>query len=286
MTLARTPPRLHFVTFGGGSLRWRLAARRLAAQCRNSGWFASVEAITDQDLPSVAPELVRRHGVFMSTHARGMGYWIWRPPLLRSVIERRLHDGIVVFLDAGCELNVNPQSTRRLVEYTEAAEDYGFLAMRTTFTLAQWTKADLVHASKNEDRQHGTCLIEPGVMLMTCTPENAERMATWEEWCEVEEYHLLDDSPSVRPNDPAFIEHRHDQSVLTCLDAKLGLYTIPRESYFPGAWQTDGATYPFWASRNRWPIRRESGNYLQRLASHAHARVTGKEDIRTFGPPP
>ena len=30
-------------------------------------------------------------------------------------------------------------------------------------------------------------------------------------------YHFVDDSPSIHPNDPSFREHRHDQSIFSLL---------------------------------------------------------------------
>lgn len=273
----------HFVTFGGGSARWRLAADRLARQATRSGWFSTSLAVTDTTLADVAPSIISDHGAFMSNHPRGFGYWVWRAPLLRHLIERLPSTDVLVFLDAGCEINMTPLAQARFNEYVDDVQRHAFLAMRTPFLLYQWAKADLVHATGSEARQGLTHLIEPGVMLLSCRDENADRMREWESWCARDDYRLLDDSPSQRRNPDGFIEHRHDQAVLTCLDEKLGLHTVARETYFPGHWRTAGATFPFWATRNRWPIRRETGNAVERALSRAHVWATGKERDHEMG---
>ena len=268
---------VHLVTFGGGSRRWRLASARLARQARQSGWFDAVTAFTEKDLPTLVPDLCLRQGEFMRSHPRGFGYWIWRPFLLRALLESLPEGDVVVYLDAGCELNVTRESAARLDSYVADAQERGFLAMRTDFPMAAWTKADLLYATDATSRQHTSALIEPGVMLIPAVSDNVERMSVWGEWCERDDRHFLDDSPSEIPNDPSFIEHRHDQSILTSLEVELGLHAIGRESYFPRAWHTEGCSYPVWATRNRWPIRRESGNPAERVFSRLHSHLTRKE---------
>ena len=38
-------------------------------------------------------------------------------------------------------------------------------------------------------------------------------------------YHLIDDSPSIAPNLPEFIEHRHDQAIFSLLTKKMELFS-------------------------------------------------------------
>ena len=39
-------------------------------------------------------------------------------------------------------------------------------------------------------------------------------------------YHNIDDTPSIQPNDPSFIDHRHDQSIFSLLRKKYGVLII------------------------------------------------------------
>mgnify|MGYP000273858874 CR=1 FL=1 len=55
------------------------------------------------------------------------------------------------------------------------------------------------------------------------------------EWYELgSDYHNIDDSPSIIPNDSNFIEHRHDQSIFTNLMNKHEMPTRIQGDYNPG----------------------------------------------------
>ena len=63
-------------------------------------------------------------------------------------------------------------------------------------------------------------------------------------------YHFIDDSPSIIPNDPQFIEHRHDQSVLSLLSKIYGSEIINDETYTTTDYDKDGNYYyPIKATR-------------------------------------
>lgn len=51
-----------------------------------------------------------------------------------------------------------------------------------------------------------------------------------QEWLTIatEDYHNIDDSPSVEPNHPAFVDHRHDQSIFSLLWYQYNLQFLDR----------------------------------------------------------
>jgi hypothetical protein len=49
------------------------------------------------------------------------------------------------------------------------------------------------------------------------TPNNIDFFNKWFETSIVDNYHLIDDSPSIIKNDKSFKEHRHDQSIFSIL---------------------------------------------------------------------
>ena len=68
------------------------------------------------------------------------------------------------------------------------------------------------------------------------------------------EYHLLDDSPSIIPNDPKYNEHRHDQSIISILLRKLSpssIHNLDGEWYFPKK-EEKRKQYPFWIQSNEY----------------------------------
>jgi hypothetical protein len=71
-------------------------------------------------------------------------------------------------------------------------------------------------------------------------------------------YNFLDDSPSIEKNYAGFIEHRHDQSILSLLVKKYNLINYDLDPTFWGLglstiknYLNAGITYPIWTCRNR-----------------------------------
>jgi hypothetical protein len=59
---------------------------------------------------------------------------------------------------------------------------------------------------------------------------------------------LINDFVSYN-EDPAFIENRHDQSILSVIANRFGSIKLMDETYFNPNWNHDGMLYPFWAKR-------------------------------------
>jgi glutaredoxin-related protein len=69
--------------------------------------------------------------------------------------------------------------------------------------------------------------MQAGYLMMVKCPEIVDLIDTWRKWNE--DYHLIDDSPSILPNSSQFIEHRHDQSVFNILVKSRGLINYDAE---------------------------------------------------------
>ena len=246
------------ITVGAGSLRWKLAGDRLARQARKSGWFSSVDAYDTKSLRGIIPTFFSRHEHFITANSRGFGYWLWRPYLLLERVKKLRPNEILLFLDAGCELNVNAKSTGRLFDYMGLAKESGLCLMRNSHLLTSWCKRDTLDVFGV--KQNSTLrTVEPGVFFLTNSQENISLLESWIEWAIKENYHHLDDSPSTQTNYLNFIEHRHDQSLLTLLLVDRPETAIEQETYFPhNSWRSSGADYPLWVTRNSHPFLHES----------------------------
>ena len=72
----------------------------------------------------------------------------------------------------------------------------------------------------------------------------------WYALCSHDGGALLLDRESGSEQNVGYVEHRHDQSALSCVVKKLGGFTIPDETYFGPNWRR-GAAFPIQARRNR-----------------------------------
>jgi hypothetical protein len=197
------------------------------------------------------------------------------------VLSETHRDDAVVFLDAGCELNVTPAAAGRLQGYLGLASQNDVCLMRTDHPLRRWCKNDLVLAMDLQGIADDLTTIEPGVMVLKRSEWVFALLDAWIDWGRRDEYHYIDDSPSVSENPPQFVEHRHDQAILTGLLASRPEVGLPQESYFPGTWRSHGVGYPFWAARNRLPISIEGRGPL---AATARTVRTVRDRLRDRAP--
>ena len=257
---------LDFVTFGGGLPRYSAAASRLGRQALRSGAFANVSALTHKDLDST---FRARHAVLLDANTRGFGYWIWKP----FVISRALDSGrseFLLYADAGCTLNLETSaSISRLTDYLDFAAEHSVCSFVMDHQPeSKWTKHDLLNLCgiPSEDRESGQRVAS--VLLLKRCKTTRDLVHEWNRIAEMEDYHYLDDSPSREAENEHFIEHRHDQSILSCILKSAGLPAISDETYFGNDWNGAGRDFPLWVTRKVHPssVRSAVSRWIRSLA--------------------
>ena len=243
------------MTFGGGGRKYRRAVRRICREAEAFGLFDGITGYTDESLRRDFPDFCKEHGAFIKANRRGYGCWLWKPFLILRHLQTMREGDILLFVDAGCELN--PYGRQRLAEYLDLCAEHSILTFhllpQSRFPVKHWTKMDTIlrldpDLQMVERPQH-----ESGVILLKKTSATVNMAEEWFAVCAENNYHYLDDSESAAPNDRNFCEHRHDQAILTLLLVKHGLeFCLSGERYFePGRWHIDGAQYPVWTSRHK-----------------------------------
>ncbi|MBK8742076.1 MAG: hypothetical protein IPM02_22355 [Betaproteobacteria bacterium] len=161
--------------------------------------------------------------------SRGYGYWAWKPQIILQVLKACHSGDIVHYADIGCHLN--PAGRDRLLEYFEAADQsasgilaFSYEAPKPPFPYdgralfdwpnRHWVKGDLLDhlAVRTRAEIVDSQTIAGGTFFIK---KNSPSIALLQEWLSVIEhdFHLIDDAPSISPNLPGFIEHRHDQAI-------------------------------------------------------------------------
>lgn len=247
-------PNWHLLTFGGGSVAYRGAVERLTREARRTGWFSRIDGVTDRALRDRHPRFVAAHQGLLVPGSRGYGYWIWKPFLVLEAL-RTVGSDVdgIVYLDSGTALNWTVQADRRMQQYYDVATAGGGLCMQMPQHPERlWTKRALLDLLDvpEEQRLQGQA-ISTAFLLRS----DNQSMALAEEWLRVallEGYRYLDDSTSHdHEEDPDFREHRHDQSIFSCLTKRAQLPAIPDETYWAPEWERHGHAYPIWALRSR-----------------------------------
>lgn len=239
---------IDFVTFGGGLPRYAAAAQRLGGQAGRSGAFANVSALTAEDID---PTFRARHASILRSDTRGFGYWIWKPFVISQALEIGRSD-FLLYTDAGCTLNLdNSTAVSRLTAYLDFAAEHSVCSFVMDHQPeSKWTKRDLLTLCgiSSSDRESGQRVA--GAILLRRCDMTRDLVGTWSRIAEMEGYRFLDDSPSHEPENEGFIEHRHDQSILSCILKSAGLPAIADETYFGKDWNDAGRDFPLWVTRN------------------------------------
>jgi hypothetical protein len=245
------------LTFGDGipELSWyyKEAAKRLASQALKSGWFHEIYVYDFEKLKHEVPEWCSLHQKFLFENRRGFGYWIWKFLIIYLVLKKIRYGDQLLYIDCGYELNVN--GSKRFHEYTNAASIHSILAFEIEQPILKWTKNDLFRYFDMESYPllSSSKQIQAGLQLIKKTPLTLDFYRNLSQLSTAEEYHLIDDSPSTTPNHESFQEHRHDQSLFTCLAKIYGIGFFPfYEDYWPDLWEKNlyRSDIPFQCLRN------------------------------------
>ena len=94
----------YFLTFGAGN-SYIDAVQRLARQADEFKLFTEIFCMTESDLKEDL-EFWGKHGEFMMNNRKGYGYYIWKPYIISKTLSKLEKDDILLYLDAGCELNL------------------------------------------------------------------------------------------------------------------------------------------------------------------------------------
>jgi hypothetical protein len=190
-----------FVTYGDDNYRESL--ERIGREARATGVFDSVRLYTPADLPEPFASYTR-------AYPRGGGYWLWKPFVIVSELDRAAEGDIVVYADAGCTLMPHAD-WQRYFDAVDGREELFFLAEGKS---AKWCKKEVFDyfgtrrdAWKNASQVQATFIIA----------RKSGRNEVLRRWYDLAVAHpeLFVDAAAGSVQGPRFREHRHDQAVLT-----------------------------------------------------------------------
>jgi len=251
------PCKLSFMTFGGPTPNFHKRVSELCIQASLiPTLFTEVKGYTEQNL-KMDTSFWEKHGKFIEANPRGYGYWIWKPYLIKKTLDLLNNGDILIYSDAGCYLNLNALSVKRLYEYIEMVKSspQGVLSFQMEHLPEyKYTKRrtirDIIGLMANPTTNRiiysGQCMAT--VVIICKTPLSVGFVNEW--WRHAENYNIINDLRCDLEH-PEFIDHRHDQSIYSILAKKHGATLIKDETFFYPNWKVDGANYPFWAIRNK-----------------------------------
>lgn len=257
----------HLISFADNRMRRSLI--RLAKQAESMDVFNVIQMMTENDLPF---DFVERFKDKLIPGSRGFGYWSWKPEVILMSLKKMNFGDSLVYVDAGCHLNI--RGRKRLLEYFEILKEQatGIVAFQANSPSGEnssllydgrklfdqpnqhWVKGDLIDYFKvrNNPSVLNDQAIGAGIILIRKCDKAISIIQEWQQIIR-QDFTLLDDTPSVSPNLPGFIEHRHDQAIFTLLCLKHGVKTLSAYEYWYPA-KGLGRFKPDWDALGEFPI--------------------------------
>jgi hypothetical protein len=212
-----------FFTFGSDNDYERkhiYHANNLAEQVKQFNIFDEINVYTGIDIQN-DKSFWEQHGEFIKNNRRGYGYWVWKPYLIKKKMEQ-LNDGdILLYLDSQCRINLDEK--QYLLDYLEIVKKNKILFTPWKDVPAYeycFNKMDLVHKLDMQNHellntyQNQSCII----LIYVC--KETRDLIDLIYYYACEDYHNIDDTPSIIPNHIKYWEHRHDQSLFSLLTKK------------------------------------------------------------------
>jgi len=175
------------------------------------------------DKKDMDPDFVEKNRPILEL-PRGGGYWLWKPYIIHATLSKLNEGDILVYLDSKYFF-IEPFTA--WIETLLTNRDIGVFRNKPnepSYAMKQWCKMDVIQKYGRTrqvfENNEGDCWA--GFVSLRKTRFTEVFIQEWLEMCT---YENITDSPSVCPNDPCFIDHRHDQSLLSILLHKYQLET-------------------------------------------------------------
>lgn len=246
--------RRFFISYGND--RFKLSRARIKNEAEQLGVFDKIKVYQPENLP----EEFRREHAWILKFPRIGGYGIWKSFIIKQTLEEMNEGDYLVYADAGCSLR--KEGLKRLEEYFEITKNKsGILTFETRDFLPfkrkyprylekEWNKKDLISLLGAEEYLD-TVQLASGAIIMCKNKFVCNLVDEWYRISCLDRYHYINDSPSREQNHPDFIEHRHEQSVLSLLIKLRGGDYIRDEILLYHHSKEEAKNYPIWATRIR-----------------------------------
>jgi hypothetical protein len=191
------------------------------------GGFDNVFSFNLQDL---GDEFITENKGIMS-QARGAGYWMWKPFVIKKALEMMGDNDILMYSDSGISFIKNIDELIDIMDMTE--EKLLLFELEDIHPNKRWTKRDcfILMGLDKEEYLNQNQLLASYILMR----KNDFVLNFVDEWLTyAKDYRIITDSPNEcgLPNYPEFMDHRHDQSILSLLGRKYNIKNIPDVSQY------------------------------------------------------
>jgi len=241
-------PKVGLITAGLGSKNHIEAGRRVARTAKKLSFLSSIESFEESDLKEFAPRVSNKYAKILNSETKGFGYFAWKPEFVLSAL-RKYELDLVIWVDAGCELNINFLSKLKFNAQVKKALKRGYYFYDLDYPEESYTKRDV--QNKFPSVQGQTRQVQATYFMIS--KSHLDLIEKWTHYV-LEDLKNIDLSPSLQEESKGFVEHRFDQSLLSLI-VKSESFKISRRPPSGGVNSLRSLVRslpePIWTIRNR-----------------------------------
>jgi hypothetical protein len=220
------------------------AANRLGNQAMESGFFDQVEVLSYSDLPNNVTELFTPNRF---QEIRGFGFWAWKPFLINEKFQTLMDGDILIYLDAGSE--INKRGAARFTYYLDFVARNDVLVFPTFHQHRFWVKPH--YALRIETRDFYRNQVWAGLIMLRVSEKSRRIVSRWYELAFQDSGSALTEEVDKGERyQQGFKEHRFDQSILSHVIFSENVPVLDRDETHHSPWEK-GEEFPFLSLRNK-----------------------------------
>jgi hypothetical protein len=203
------------------------------AQIENSNSALSIggfDEVFSFNLGDLGEIFISENSHILSQH-RGAGYWMWKPFVIKKALDLINYNDILMYSDSGISFIRNIDELVNIMDTTD--EKLLLFELEDIHPNKRWTKRDcfVFMGMDNEPYLSQNQLLASYILMK----KNDFVIKFIDEWMNyAKDYRIITDSTNEcgLPNHSEFVDHRHDQSILSLLGRKYNIKNIPDVSQF------------------------------------------------------
>lgn len=211
--------------------RWILSQENLVKSSIGKG----INGFISYNQNNLDKEYKEKFKHLLSNNVRGFGYWMWKSEIINRTYDM-LDDGdVLLYLDTGHTIidHLKPLIDKCLEENIVLFDNRGICPRSYKEEIhmnRRWTKRDCyVLMDCDEDKYHSSKQVDASIQFYKKCEYTKKFINDFKMYSENE--NIISDLPNItKSNLEGFIDHRHDQSILTNLSVKYGLNLNPQPS--------------------------------------------------------
>ena len=237
--------KIHLITYGDNN--FTKSKQRINNEAINSRWFDTIEVYS----PGILDDSFKMKFNDILKQPRIAGYGVWRPYIIKKKLDEINDNDILIYLDAGCSININGK--KRFDEYIEMINnsDKGIISFQMPHIEKKYTTKEIFNYFNidiNSEYANSGQILD-GILIMK---KNKNLNIIIDEW-----HNVMYDEPLLftdhynKIQESYFIDNRHEQSILSLVRKKHGSIILNDETWFQPFGNAKSQEFPFWATRKK-----------------------------------